>query len=171
MRLAVLTAGAVVLGLTFQAAQSPPDFSGRWVAVAPAAVAGHELRITEDAQMLTIEQSRIQSRQTFDSFGRRSGEGPDTMERTSYRLDGTVTVSTARGSGEPQQVRSSARWDKNRLVLSDLYPATRLRFERTISFDQQGHLVFETPRPPSGNEPSSASASMLDPVRVVYERR
>jgi hypothetical protein len=171
MRLVFLTAGGVILGLTFQAAQSPPNFSGHWVAVAPASVAGHELRITEDTQTLTIEQSRIQSRQTFDSFGRRSGEGAEATERTEYRLDGKETVSTVHGSGEPQQVRSSARWNKDRLVLSDVYPATHMRFERAISFDPQGRLVFETRRPPSGNEPASASASVLEPVKVVYEKR
>jgi hypothetical protein len=162
---------ALLLPLAFLMPQTPQNFSGHWVAIEPASVAGHELRITENTETLTIEQSRIQSRQAFDSFGRATGEDQGAMERTAYRLDGKSTVSMAGGAGTPQQVRSSLRWDKNRLVLSDVYAGTGMRFERTISLDGQGHLVFETRRPYSGNEPSSASGNVLVPAKIVYEKR
>ena len=171
MRIAIILTGAVVVSLTVVTAQDPQNFSGHWVAIEPQSVAGQELRIAQDTDTLTIEQVRMESRQTFDSFGRRLGERPGAVERTTYRLDGKDTIITIQGAGEPQQVRSSARWEKNRLVLSEVYPATRLRFQRTIGLDRKGRLVFETRRPASGNEPIAAAENMLAPERIVYEKR
>lgn len=171
MRFAFAIGCAALFAVVAVTAQNFQNFSGHWVAVEPHSVAGHELRITQDRDTLTIEQVSIDSRQTFDSFGRRVGQGAHAVERTEYRLDGHETLRTAIGSGEPQQVRSSARWDSNRLVLSDMYPQTRLRFQRTLALDKQGRLVFEMRRPPTGNEPVSASEGMLEPERIVYEKR
>lgn len=169
MRAALLGALAVVLA-PGAAGQARHDFAGRWTAVEPAAVAGHELRIVQDDAKLTLEQLRPDSREVYDGFGRRVGEGQGVRESTTYRLDGTPTIAL-RGAGDPQQVRSSARWDRNRLVLSDVYTATGLRFERTLTLDPHGRLVLTRRRPEAGHEPTAASTSVLQPARIVFERR
>ncbi|HVH57558.1 MAG TPA: hypothetical protein VM791_14950 [Vicinamibacterales bacterium] len=167
----VLPVTLSVVQLITVTAQAPANFSGRWIAIEPASVAGHELRITQDQDTFTVQQVRIESREAFDNLGRRIGEGAKATESTTYRLDGKPTVTMARGAGDPQQMRSSVRWDKKRLVLSDLYSATGFRFERVLSFDRQGRLVFERRRPPSDGEPHTASAGVLEPVRIIYEKR
>ena len=49
------------------------DFSGRWIAVEPQKIAGHELVVTQDAAILRLEQIRLRSGETYDEFGRRRG--------------------------------------------------------------------------------------------------
>ena len=97
-------------------AQSVPDFSGRWVAIEPAAVAGHELRIRQDDAVITLEQVRVDSRQAYDNLGRPVGDPKGEQESTTYRLDGKPTIA-ARSAGDGQQVRSTLRWETDRVVL------------------------------------------------------
>lgn len=161
---------AVLLSPASATHQIRQDFSGRWIAVQPESVAGHELHIEQDGSALTLEQVRLDSRQVYDAFGRRLDEAKGVRESTTYRWDGKPVIA-ARGAAETQQVRSSARWDRNRLVLSDVNPDTGVRFQRTLALDQHGRLVVERRRQHVGHEPEAASLSVLEPVRIVYERR
>jgi hypothetical protein len=148
-------------------AQERPDFSGRWVAVEPASAAGHELRITQDQIALRLEQVGLDPKQTFDQLGRRQGPAQGNVESTTYRLDGKPTI----GAGTDQQVRSSLRWDKNRLMLVDNFD--RVRFERRLTLDGQGRLIVERLRPAApADQPSDEAASrIVEPTRIVFEKR
>jgi len=169
MNAALLGVLAMVL-VPGAAGQTRHDFDGRWIAVEPDAVAGHELHIVQDDSTLTLEQVRLNSREVYDGVERPVGEGNGVRESTTYRLDGTPTVAV-RASVDPQQVRSSARWERNRLVLSDVYTATGLRFERSLALDQHGRLVLTRRIPVMEQEPAVRSACVLEPARIVFERR
>ena len=149
-----------------QAGQSRPNFNGRWVAIEPAEVAGHELVIVQDGSTLKVEQLRIYSRETYDSLGRRvDPEGR--RESTTYRLDGEPTV-----TGHAQEtVRSSLVEQANAFILRDVYHGVGLRFERRLSFKTGGRLIVEQLQPPISQDPERASEAVLEVRRIVYERR
>jgi hypothetical protein len=157
----------VTISVTLFATQAPAGFSGRWIAVEPQKIAGHELVVTQDAATLRLEQMRLHSDETYDEFGR--GRGPQKAEResTTYRLDGQVLV-TNRGG---QSVRSLLRADNGRILLRDVYQPAGVVFERSLSFDNRGRLVLENRLPPPGNDPPEASETVLDIRRIVFERR
>lgn len=171
MRNGLAVAFTILLALPTAAGQSVPDFGGRWVAVEPVSLAGQELRITQDASAITLEQMRFRSRQVNDEFGRPQGDAKGELERTSYRLDGQPTIST-RVAGDSQQVRSTLRWEKDQLLLTDAYPATRLRFERRLRLAAPDRMVLEHRRPAvTADDPVDSSAAVLEPARIVFERR
>jgi hypothetical protein len=171
MRNVLVLAFTILIGLPTVTAQSVPDFSGRWVAVQPVSIAGHVLRITQDNSTIRLEQLRLQSRQVYGTFGQRQGDAKGEQETTSYRLDGQPTITT-NAANDPEQVRSSLRVEKDRLVLIDLYQSTGLRFERTLQLAAPDRLVLEKKRPPvTSDDPLASSAGILEPVRVVFERR
>ena len=149
------------------ATQTPPDFSGRWIAVEPEKIAGHELIVVQDTATLRLEQIRLESRATYDSFGRRQGPPNGTRESTTYRLDGEMLVTTYQG----QSVRSSLRRDNTRVLLRDVYHPPGVTFERSLSLDNRGRLVLEHRRPSPGEDPVQASDTVLDVRRIVFERR
>ena len=157
----------VTIPVTLLATQAPPDFSGRWIAVEPQKVAGHELVVTQDAATLRLEQIRLQSGETYNEFGRRQGAQKGERESTTYRLDGQVLITNSGG----QSVRSTLRQGKTRVLLRDLYQATGATFERVLSFDNRGRLILERRLPHPGYEPPQASESVLDIRRIVFERR
>jgi hypothetical protein len=157
----------VAIPLSVLARQPHPDFSGRWIAVEPQKIAGHELLVTQDTATLRLEQVRLESRATYDSFGRRQGPAPGTRESTTYRLDGQTLVTRY----ENQSVRSSLRREKARLWLRDVYQPPGAIFERRLSLDNRGRLVLEHRIPPAGEEPAQASETVLDVRRIVFERR
>lgn len=148
------------------ATQSRPNFNGRWIAVEPAAVAGHELLIVQDGSTLKIEQVRILSRETYDRLGRRVDPG-GRRESTTYRLDGEPTVA-ARAE---ESIRSSLVEGPNAFILRDVHQGLRLRFERRLSFNDGGRLIVEHLQPPASQDPDRASGTVLDVRRIVYERR
>ena len=119
------------------ASQSRPNFNGRWVAVEPATVAGHELVIVQNGSTLKLEQVRIRSQETYDSLGRRVDPAGQ-RESTLYRLDGEVTV-TGRAS---ETVRSSLIELPDAFVLRDTYHAVRLRFERRLDQWRYRSMAF-----------------------------
>jgi len=172
MRFVLRTALVIVLGHAGLTAQKGPNFSGRWIAVEPASAAGHELLITQDDATLKLEQARLYSGQVFNKFGKSLGHEKGDQESTTYRLDGRSTT-TSRAGDDPQPVRSSIRWSKARLVLIDFYQAIGLRVERTLAFDTRGRLVLEKRRPvPLADQPpESNSAGILEPKRIVFEKR
>ena len=154
--------------LTLFATQASPDFSGRWLAVEPQKVAGHELVVTQDTATLRLEQIRLRSGETYDEFGRRRGTRQGEQESTTYRLDGEALV-TNRGG---QLVRSTLRRDNGRITLTDRYQPPGVTFERSLSFDNRGRLVLVLEhRPIPGDDPSQASETVLDIRRIVFERR
>lgn len=154
------------------AAQAPPDFSGQWLAVEPVSVAGHELLITQDDATLTLMQSRLYSGQVFNIYGKPEGHEKGDLELTTYRLDGKPVI-TSRAADDPQPVRSSLRWERNRLVLIDFYQGIGLRVERTLGFDRKGRLVLERRRPVAASylPPVHHSLGVSEPRRIVFEKR
>ena len=158
---------STLLTLAGQQSLTPPDFSGRWIAVEPQKIAGHELVVTQDAATLRLEQMRLQSGETFNEFGRRQGPPKGERESTTYRLDGQVLVTNRDG----QSVRSSLRRDDGRVLLRDMYQPPGMTFVRSLSFDNRGRLVLERRLPDPGNEPPHASESVLEIRRIVFERR
>ena len=149
------------------ASQTPADFSGRWVAVEPQTIAGHELVITQDAATLRLEQMRLRSGETYDEFGRRQGPEKGERESTSYRLDGQSSVTNLDG----RSVRSSLRQEQGRILLRDVYQPPGLILERRLSLDNRGRLVLEHRAPAPGGDPAQASEAVLDVRRIVFERR
>lgn len=112
IRLILLALAAMpAMAVAGVASQTPADFSGRWVAVEPQTIAGHELVITQDAATLRLEQMRLRSGETYDEFGRRQGPEKGERESTSYRLDGQSSVTNLDG----RSVRSSLRREKGRI--------------------------------------------------------
>jgi hypothetical protein len=157
----------VTVPVTLLAIQAPADFSGRWIAVEPQKVAGHELVVTQDAATLKLEQVRLHSGVTYDQFGRPQGPGKGDRESSTYRLDGKALVTNVDG----QSVRFSLRKGDGRVLLRDLYQPPGFTFERSLSFDDRGRLVLEHRRVETGNEPSQASEGILEIRRIVFERR
>ena len=166
-RIRLISFALVTISVTLFATQSPPNLTGRWIAVEPQKVAGHELVITQDATTLRLEQLRLHSNEAHDGFGRREGPEKGEREATTYRLDGQVLV-TNRGD---QAVRSSLRASKGRLLLRDQYHPPGMTMERVLSVDSQGRLVLEQRRPSATDDPLQASETVLDVRRIVFERR
>jgi hypothetical protein len=157
----------VTIPVTLFAAQIPAGLSGKWVAVEPQKIAGHELLITQDAATLRLEQVRLQHVETFDDLGRRQGPPKEVRESTTYRLDGGVLVTNRDG----QSVRSSLRQDGGRIWLRDVYQPTLVTLERSLSVDNRGRLVLEIRRPDPSSDPDQASERVLNIRRIVFERR
>ena len=158
----------VTIPVTLLATQAPPDFSGRWIAVEPQKVAGHELMVTQDTATLRLEQTRLRSGETYDEFGRRRGVRQGDRESPTYRLDGEALVTNSGG----QLVSSTLRRENGRMTLSDRYQPPGVTFERTLSFDARGRLVLVLEhRPIPGDDPAQASETILDIRRIVFERR
>lgn len=157
----------VVIPVTLLARQTPADFSGRWIAVEPQQIAGHELVVIQDTAILRLEQVRLESGATYDSFGRPQGPQKGKRESTTYRLDGQTLVTNHDG----QSVRSSLRRDSSRILLRDLYQPPGVTFQRSLSLDNRGRLVLEHRLPPVGDDPVQTSDAVLDTRRIVFERR
>ena len=158
----------VTIPVTLFAAQIPAGLSGRWVAVEPQKIAGHELLIAQDAATLRLEQVRLQHVETFDELGRRQGPPKkEVRESTTYRLDGEVLVTNRDG----QSVRSSLRHEDGRVWLRDVYQPTLVTLERSLSVDNRGRLVLEIRRPDPSSDPDQGSERILDIRRIVFERR
>ena len=157
----------VTIPVTLLAAQIPAGLSGRWIAVEPQRIAGHELLITQDAATLRLEQVPLQHGQPYDELGRRQGPLKDVRESTTYRLDGQISISNR----DNQSVHSSLRQDNGRIWLRDVYQPTVVTLERSLSVDNRGRLVLEIRRPDQGSDPDQASERILDIRRIVFERR
>lgn len=103
---------AAILAVATVAFAQKPDFSGTWTPEAAATGGGGGQRgmagpmtVKQDATSLTIEQSM-----------------GDNKISTVYKLDGTETVSKRQGRGGEIEVKSSAKWDGTKLVLSTTTP-------------------------------------------------
>ena len=162
----LLPIALVAIPLTLVARQPSPSFGGRWIAIEPDKIAGHELVVTQDATTLRLEQARLNAPQTYDAFGRRQPSQSGDRESTTYRLDGKALVTT---HGD-QSVRSSLHQDNGRILLRDFYQPGVL-FERSLALDGHGRLVLEQRRPAVTDDAAQASGAVLEVRRIVFERR
>ncbi len=132
---------AAILAVSSVAFAQKPDFSGTWTPDAPAAapggggggggrgMGGGPMTVKQDATTLTIEQTRGENKIV-----------------TSYKLDGTETVNKQAGRGGAEvEVKASAKWDGNKLVLSTTRPGREnapMTTSQTWSLEG-GNLVIE----------------------------
>jgi hypothetical protein len=160
---------AAVLCAGSMAAQTPPDFSGRWTVAPdppPAATQGggrgtpstmgsgwgSDITVTQDATTLTIE---------YAQFGRYDMQPPQKLVYLPNGSESTNTVNMGRG---PQEMVSRAAWDGNRLVITTRYTFTVARdakpmtsdITQVLSLAAPASLVVETTRGAvMGGQPST----------------
>jgi len=186
MRHAGIFAAAVALALAAPdlAAQSRPNFSGRWTVVTDTAASeagargrgagrgrgpvsgdmgsgwGSTITLTQDATTLTLE---------YDFFVRGDLQPP---LKVSYRLDGAESRNTLRMGRGVQVQTSRSKWDGNVLVIvethtyADPVSGAPLTSEvlRRLSLESPATLVVETTR---AAVPGATPAT----VRTVYQRQ
>ncbi|MEX2282689.1 MAG: hypothetical protein WEE89_09430 [Gemmatimonadota bacterium] len=168
---------AVVAWLTIAgtAAQTPPDFSGRWTSEPEAAPTraggaggrgrvgdlgsgwGSPITITQDASKLTVE---------YMFFGR--GDMQPAW-RFVYTLDGSETKNSVMMGRGIQEQRSRTTWDNDKLVITTLYPFTNpvdgkpttSEVKRTLSLESPVSLVIETRRAGVLGGPSSTTRTVF----------
>jgi hypothetical protein len=148
----LIVLGAVGLAVS-PAAQAVPDFSGRWVAVSPGSAAGQVLVITQDEASIKLEPGVV------------AGFAP------AYLLSGAAAISVLPGN---LRVASSAHWRDGGLLLVDApHDAAILRHERRLALDSEGRLILERlqPRTPADAEIHIHSAEILEPTRILFEKR
>jgi len=141
------------------AAQTHPDFSGRWTAVPepsasgsgpPVAVAagtmgsgwGTEISITQSATRLTLERAQ------FSQYDMQPAM------RLTYGLDGSESRNTINMGRGPQELVSRATWQDASLVITTSYRFTNPQggkaetddVKQVLSLDASGSLVITTTR-------------------------
>lgn len=151
------------------AAQTRPDFSGRWSTPAPATASGvrgvsistgtigsgwtDDITITQDASRLTVERAQFS---TYDI---------QPPMRLTYALDGSENRNTINMGRGPQEIRSRAVYRDGVLVITSSYPFTAPEGTRTqtielkqeLSLDTSGSLVVTTTLAAlAGGSPSTA---------------
>lgn len=114
-RVAVIAAAMIaVASVAF--AQAKPDFSGTWTvdpaAAAPAGGGGGggrgmagPMTVKQTADTLTVERTMGENKMT-----------------TTYKLDGTESVNQQMGRGGQIEIKSVAKWDGSKLVITDKRP-------------------------------------------------
>ena len=107
-----IIAAAVLAVSAVAFAQAKPDFSGTWTPDTSAAPAGGgrgmgagPMTVKQTADALTIERSM--------------GDNKITM---TYKLDGTESVNKMMGRGGEVEVKSTAKWDGGKLVITEKRP-------------------------------------------------
>lgn len=133
-------------------AQAPADFTGRWIAVEPASVAGKVLVIAHDVSTIKVQPGAM-------------------LREASYSLDGKASTATA---DDGHRVRLSANWRDGKLLLVEAPQDPRLlRHERTLMLDSRGRLVLEQlkPRTAPDQEPVVQSERVLGSNRIVFEKQ
>jgi hypothetical protein len=165
-------AGAALLGIPVEsAAQTRPDFSGRWTAEAePTAPAragggggrggrpadlgsgwGSPITITQDANKLTVE---------YAFFGR--GDMQPAL-RFVFALDGSESRNTVMMGRGIQEQTSRVVWEDGKLVITTVHPFQNpvdgkpmtAEVRRVLSLDSPATLVVETTRSGVLGGPSS----------------
>ena len=150
--------GSFVLLLALASTQTPPDFSGEWVAVTPP-LAGQRLTVTQTAETIRLRHML-----------------PEGEYVAEYRLDGQILVAPTKYS-PGGRLTLSAKWENGKLLLTDVSNSDGLlRIQRTVSFDKDGFLILElnSPRLAPDVVPEQAhrhSDNIVEPSRVVYRRR
>jgi hypothetical protein len=166
----VISTGLVALAAG-AAAQTLPDFSGRWTAPAPATASGvrgvsivagtmgsgwgDEITIAQDASRLTVERSQ---------FSQYDMQPP---LRLTYALDGSESRNTINLGRGPQEILSKAAQQDSTLVITTSYrfdaPAgvgtETIEVRQVLSLDPSGSLVVTTTRSGLAGAPPSISAT------------
>jgi hypothetical protein len=112
-------------------AQEKPNFSGRWIVIAPAESAGSEQIITHDlkANTLTLQ---------HDSEGK--------GHKLVHTLDGTQHRNALASHGSEIVILSKAQWTGNQIAISSVvsYPDGRRMQSKQLWFiDANGQLVVD----------------------------
>lgn len=104
-----------ILAVATVAFAQKPDFSGTWTPDPPAAAGtggggqrgggGGPMTVKQDATTLSIERTQGEAKIV-----------------TSYKLDGSETVNKQSMRGAEIEVKTTAKWDGNKLVLSTTRP-------------------------------------------------
>lgn len=102
---------AAILAVATVAFAQKPDFSGTWTPDPPAAAGtggggqrgggGGPMTVKQDATTLSIERTQGETKMV-----------------TSYKLDGSETVNKQSMRGAEVEVKTTAKWDGNKLILS-----------------------------------------------------
>jgi arylsulfatase len=177
-RLAVSTAVAIVTLVTV-AAQSKPDFSGRWTtdpepSAAPAGGPqgqagqgrggrgdmgsgwGSTITITQDAATLAV---------TYAFFGRGDMQPP---LKFAYALDGSETTNTVMMGRGIQKQTSKTSWDGSKLVITTIHTMpspdtgkpTPVEVKQILSLDSPTSLIVETIRSGVMGGPATSTKSV-----------
>jgi hypothetical protein len=137
--LLVIAAVAVLsLGL---AAQTTPNFAGKWTLVPDPNAGGgrggvgglgQEATIKQDAASLTVTRTT------------QMGEFTST-----YKLDGSESKNTLNMGGNSVEQISKAKWDGNKLVVdtSMSFDGNPVKLSMTLAMDPSGNLLVESTRP------------------------
>jgi hypothetical protein len=153
------------------AAQTPPDFSGRWTAPAPATASGvrgvsiatgtmgsgwgDEITIAQDATRLTVERAQ---------FSQYDMQPP---MRLTYALDGSESRNTVNMGRGPQESLSKAVQQDGTLVITSSYRfdapdgarTETIEVRQVLSLDPSGSLVVTTTLGGLGGAPPSISTT------------
>ena len=161
---------ALLLLAATAAAQTPPDFSGRWTAlpeppaagsgtaIAPGTMGsgwGADITITQDAARLTVERAQ---------FSQYDMQPP---MRFTYNLDGSESRNTINMGRGPQALVSKAASQDASLVITTTFPfsqpeggrAETFEVRQVLSLDVSGALVITTTRSGLGGGPPSTSTT------------
>lgn len=144
--LATVAAGPV-------AAQSHPDFSGKWVldpakSQGPMIPKSMELTVTQTEKLLTIE---------------RNAAGPSGSMKTTlvYQLDGSMSTNTVGANGMSMDLNSKAAWTGDTLVIDTTAPQMQGGMKQVERWSVEGGGKQLTVRGDISIAGQSASATMV----------
>ena len=129
VRFAMYVAVACVAAFSAVSAQKRPDFSGRWVLVAPSEGAGTEMVLRQTATLLTNSHAS-------------EGDG----HRLEYRLDGAEHTTKMKSHGTDIETVSRAVWQGDRLSITETTtysPDRKLDQTMIWSIDEKGQLIID----------------------------
>ena len=155
MRRNLSLAAALVVAMAVTGYAQKPDFSGTWTpdqSAAPAGAGGRgmmagPMTVTQKGDDLTIERTMGENKMT-----------------ATYKLDGTESVNKMMGRGGEVEVKSTAKWDGSKLVITTKQPApdgTVRESTQTWSLDS-GNLTIEATRPGRDGNPMT--------TKTVYKK-
>jgi hypothetical protein len=124
-----MSVGLLLLQASFLA-QQKPNFSGRWVVLAPADGAGSEQLVTHDPKANTLTLAH-------DS----EGDG----HKLVYKLDGTESRNALASHGSEIVILSKAQWAGDQIAITSVatYPdGRRMESKQMWSLDASGQLVI-----------------------------
>ena len=168
----VISTALLALVAGAAAAQTSPDFSGRWTAPAPATASGvrgvsiatgtmgsgwgDEITIAQDASRLTVERAQ---------FSQYDMQPP---MRLTYALDGSESRNTINLGRGPQEILAKAVHQDGTIVITSSYRfdapegarTETIEVRQVLSLDPSGSLVVTTTRGGLGGAPPSISTTM-----------
>jgi hypothetical protein len=138
-----MTAVTLMCGLALGslAAQTPPNFAGKWTLVPDANAAGGGRGMGGVGQSATI----VQDANTL-TLTRTTQMGEFT---TTYKLDGSESRNTLNMGGNSVDQLSTAKWDGGKLTINTKmdFQGTLVETRLVLSLDPSGNLVVESTRP------------------------